>query len=218
MFRSVLPLLLLVGFCLATNSTLCSSPNIHILSPSGPPTYLLLNRTCFIYDLEEGKFYTNLTTSYVNSGISKVLPVAWLSGDLLFQAPALMLLSYDNTNSSYCSQAISAPPLCPFLQTLTEGPFVFGTFPRSGNVQHLSIEASTSNPNPKNPYGPLNFLGANQAITYTCVGTCEELQSQVPLPENVTYMVRRSHYCNLCYNAECRILPLDPHILLGISM
>ena len=41
--------------------------------------------------------------------------------------------------------------------------------------------------------GPINFLGANQALTFVCSGTCEAFGGQVPpapLPENATFDVR----------------------------
>lgn len=186
--------LLAVNTCLAANSTLCAEPGIQILSPSGPQTYLIVDRTCFTYDLL-GNFYLNISTYYKSQTISGDLPVATLVGTLTFQQPGLILFSYENDNTSYCIQARSSPPLCPYLQTLTEGPFVFGAYPETGNIERLTIQSSTANPNPKNPSGPLNFLGATQPITFTCSGTCASLGDQVPpapLPQNGSFSVRRS--------------------------
>ena len=138
-----------------------------------------------------------ISSYYKSETSSGDLPVATLVGTLTLQLPGLMLFSYENVNSSYCQQARSSPPLCPYLQTLTEGPFVFGQYPASGSngtLTSLSIQSSTANPDPKNPYGTLNFLGAQEPITYTCVGTCASLNAQVPpapLPANGSFTVCR---------------------------
>jgi hypothetical protein len=194
--RSLVCLLsLLVGLSVAVNSTYYACPGMAIRSPL-PNSKLIADCTYLNLDLDNGLFYLNLTSYFSNGQTSGDLPVATAIGNLAFQAPGIMMFSYPSQNSSYCQQARSSPSLCgdpAYLQQLTDGPFYFGAHPSSGNVQTLTIQSTSSNPNP-NPLGPINFLGAFQPITYTCIGTCAELQGQVPLPENVSYVVRRLKY------------------------
>lgn len=166
-----LVLLLCSVGALAANSTYYATPGMSIRSPL-PNSKLILDSSYLILDLTNGLFYLNVSTYFSNGQTSGDLPVATVIGSLTFQSPGEMLFSYINENSSYCQQARSAPSLCgspSYLQQLTNGPFTFGAFPSSGNVQRLTLESSTSNPNP-NPLGPINFLGAFQPITYTCIG------------------------------------------------
>jgi hypothetical protein len=191
----LVPLLLLLFSSVAysVNSTYVSTPGIAIRSPL-PNSKLILDISYLILDPDAGLFYLNVSSYFSDGTVSGDLPVATAIGNLAFQSPGVILFSYPSENSSYCQQARSSPSLCgspAYLQQITNGEFTFGAHPSTGAVTTLTIESSTSNPNP-NPLGPLNFLGAYQAITYSCVGVCEELQSQVPQPESINVTVRRS--------------------------
>lgn len=194
----VVPLVLLsllVSVVLSVNNTYVSTPGIAIRSPL-PDTKLIEENSYLVLDLATGTFYLNISTYFSGPGYSGNLPTATAIGQVTFQEPGVMMFSYINQNSSYCQQARSTPSLCgdpSYLQQITDGLFAFGTFPSAGNVQTLTLEAYSSNPNP-NPNGPLNWLGAYQAVTYSCVGTCASLNAQVPpapIPSNDSFAVRR---------------------------
>lgn len=184
-------LLLLVSLFVATsvavNSTYSATPNKPIL-PVFANTKLTLDSSYLILDLDAGLFYLNVSTLYENLPVSKELPVATATGYVSFQQGGIIMFT-----PTACIQARSAPSLCddpnPFLFQLINGPFYFGTVPSTGNVDELTIQSTTSNPNP-NPLGPINFLGATQPIAYTCSGTCASLNDQVPQPSTLNVTVR----------------------------
>lgn len=182
-------LLLLFGSCYAVNSTYSATPGIYI-RPLFVNSKLTLDATYLILDLDAGLFYLNVSTYYVDQNSSGDLPVATATGSVMFQNAGEILFA-----PTSCIQARSSPSLCdqanPYLLQLINGPFTFGTQPSTGNVQKLTIQSTTGNPNP-NPLGPINFLGAFQPIEYTCSGSCASLNAQVPTPENVSYTVCRS--------------------------
>jgi hypothetical protein len=178
---------LLVGLSLAVNSTYSATPGISIRPPI-PNTKLILDASHLILDLDAGLFYLNVSTYFSDGTTTGDLPVATATGSVMFQEGGIILFA-----PTSCIQARSYPSLCidaiPYLLQLINGPFIFGASPPSGNVEELVIQSTTSNPN---PLGPINFLGATQPIIYTCIGTCAELQSQVPTQQNVSYTVCRS--------------------------
>lgn len=194
---SLVILVWLAGPSEAVNSTYVSCPHIPIASLL-PNSKLIADCSYLIIDPDNGLFYLNLTSYFSDANSASDLPVATAIGQVTFQLPGVIMFSYPGQNSSYCQQARSSPSLCgdpAYLLEITDGLFAFGTHPSTGNVQTLTLEAYSSNPNP-DPSGPMNWLAASQAITYTCVGTCASLNAQVPpapLPANGSFIVRRSN-------------------------
>lgn len=183
-------LLLLAGIAHAQNSTFNCAPNVYI-TPPYPNSKLLLTNSTLKFDLSSGRFYLELSTTFSGPQAVGVLPLATLTGYAAFQAPGVILFSFPSDSEAYCFQSSgSSPPLCPTIMASVGGPFVFAAYPSSGPTEQLIISSSTSPP--PGLQTSLNFLGAQIPLTYACVGTCAELQSQVPTQQNVSYTVCRS--------------------------
>lgn len=177
---------------LATNSTYSVSPTVFIRPPF-PNTKLILTSSNLTVDPATGRFYLTVDTTYSSPQAVGVLPRATLIGTISWQQPGLVLFSFSGDTSDSCSQPLSSsPPLCPYLQTLVNGPFYFGADPSTGATVVVTLEASTTYIDPVTN-GASNFLGANIPLAYVCDGTCEEFGAEVPpspLPANSSVTVR----------------------------
>lgn len=187
---------------LATNSTYSVSPTVFIRPPF-PNSKLILTSSNLTVDPGAGKFYLTVDTTYSSPQAVGVLPRATLIGNIAWQQPGLVLFSFSGDTSASCFQALSSsPPLCPYLQSLVNGPFYFGASPSTGATVAVTLEASTTYIDPNTGVAS-NFLGANIPLAYVCIDTCEEFGAQVPpspLPENLTVTVRFSAGLLINYN------------------
>ena len=83
-------------------------------------------------------------------------------------------------------------------------PYEFGAIPSSGNTVQLTLEADSTYVDPITN-GPINFLGANQALTFACAGTCEPFGASVPpapMPATANFTVR-NHADGSAEEVEC---------------
>jgi len=177
----------------AANSTYTlASPRVFIRPPL-PNTKLELLGSNLTVDLDAGRFYQTVSTYYAGNDRAGSLPLVTLVGYISFNMEGKVLFSFPSATELYCQQAISSPSLCPYLQQLVANvPYVFGAIPSSGNTEQLTLEADSTYVDPLTN-GPINFLGANQALTFVCAGTCEPFGASVPpapMPENATFDVR----------------------------
>lgn len=180
----------------AANSTYTlASPRVFIRPPL-PNTKLELLGSNLTVDLDAGRFYQTVATYYAGNDRAGSLPLVTLVGYISFNIKGNVLFSFPSATELYCQQAISSPSLCPYLQQLVANvPYEFGAIPSSGNTVELTLEADSTYVDPITN-GPINFLGANQALTFTCAGTCEPFGGGVPpapLPEEVVLEVRRRY-------------------------
>lgn len=202
-------LFLLVGPAAAANSTYTlASPRVFIRPPL-PNTKLELLGSNLTVDLDAGRFYQTVSTYFASNERAGTLPTVTLVGYISFNLQGKVLFSFPSTTELYCQQSISSPSLCPYLQQLVANvPYVFGAIPSSGNTVELTLSADATYIDPITN-GPINFLGANQALTFACAGTCEEFGAGVPpapMPENATVDVRaplppprKLHALDTCY-------------------
>ena len=169
-----------------------ASPRVFIRPPL-PNTKLELLGSNLTVDLEGGRFYQTVDNYFASNDRTGSLPRVTLVGYVSFNQQGKVIFSFPSTTELYCQQAISSPSLCPYLQQLVSNvPYVFGAIPSSGNTQELTLMADDTYIDPITN-GPINFLGANQALTFVCSGTCEPFGGQVPpapLPDNITADVR----------------------------
>lgn len=186
-----LVLLHLMHAALATNSTYAVSPDVFI-QPPFVNSKLLLRASNLTVDPAAGRFYLTVDATYASSQGAGVLPRATLVGSIAWQLPGLVLFSFAGDSDASCSQPLSsAPPLCPYLQRLVNGPFYFGASPSSGATLVVTLEASNAGPSSAS----VNFLGASIPLAYVCIGSCEPFGAQVPpapLPQNASFTVRRA--------------------------
>lgn len=202
-----LPVLCLLGALAAgadaANSTYTlASPGVFI-RPVLPNTKLELLNSNLTVDLDAGRFYQTVSTYYAGSDRAGTLPLVTLVGYISFNMQGKVLFSFPSTTELYCQQAISSPSLCPYLQQLVANvPYVFGAIPSSGNTVQLTLEADSTYEDPITN-GPINFLGANQALTFVCSGTCAPFGSAVPpapMAANASFTVRRRLFAlDTCY-------------------
>lgn len=183
---------LFVASAAAVFSCYRATPNLYIQ----PPTFnskLLLDELITCIDATAGTFYINSTEYYADTGGAHQLPFVLLYGNVSFAAPQLIQFSYPNNSELYCAQARSSPPLCPLLQTYTNGPFVFSAAPSLATPQVLTIEASSTFYDPLTG-APYNFFYAPQPISLVCTsGSCASLANVVPpspLPPDPVFTVR----------------------------
>lgn len=187
-------LFLLVGPAAAANSTYTlASPRVFIRPPL-PNTKLELLGSNLTVDLDAGRFYQTVSTYFAGNDRAGSLPLVTLVGYISFNIEGKVLFSFPSATELYCQQAISSPSLCPYLQQLVANvPYVFGAIPSSGNTEQLTLEADSTYVDPITN-GPINFLGANQALAFACAGTCEPFGGGVPpapMPANASFTVRR---------------------------
>lgn len=192
--RSALLVLIFAAVALAANSTFSAQPNEPIW-PYTTTSKLRLDSSYLVLDLPNGLFYLNATVTYSSSSIGPgQLPPITLVGNVYLQSDGTVAFAYRNQNASYCQQAQSSPPMCPFLQTLTSGAFKVVYQPTNGDSLNTLAFAASSNIIDPNTGKLMNFLGAASAFTYTCLGVCESIVPYippVPVPENVTVIVRQ---------------------------
>lgn len=190
----VLCLLALLGYSLSSD-VYCSSPNVFISSPFLQTT-LNLTTSCIVFNWTAGTFTLNGTTKYTKGegGTTVSLPPVTISGNVYILSNQGIAFSYPAENSTYCSQSsYSAPSLCPFFQRISTGPWLVA-YPYSPTVTTsftITYTAPTKNTNG----WEYSFLGAEAPFTYTCIGTCSPISSQVPpapIPSNDSFTVRRS--------------------------
>ncbi len=204
----VAALMLLLPLCLAANSTFVSTAVLFIRPMTSNSKLELDGTTKLIMDLEGGLFYLEATTYYSSPSFTGMLPTAHANGDLSFTEKGEILFSYRGKGGIYCIEApppSGGPSLCPYLQQLTNGPFVFGSFPATSTttITTLIIEASTTYVDPLTQL-PMNFLGASQPITWACSGSCASLLPYVPPAPIPAGSVRRNNplikCVSHCYN------------------
>lgn len=129
----------------------------------------------------------------VEDDVTGPLPPVNLTGGLTFTQQGDISFSYLNENATACLQARSSPPLCPFMQGQTSGPYEFSAWPISGATQNLAIQTSGWYYNPFTGTAR-NFLGAFYAFEFVCVGSCASIYNAVPsssasLPANGSFTV-----------------------------
>lgn len=201
-------LLLLIALLVPVNGVVSwyrATPGVPIQAPFPNSQVLILEEADLGLDPDNGVFYLNVSTfllpqmpvvpySSIRSTLSSSLPTVNLTGQLFFQDAGQISFSYPTENSTYCLQARSSPPLCPYLQSLTSGPYSFMYHPTDGsNTLTLDITTSGAFIDPLTGL-PRNFLGAYYQFTFICTGTCESLNGVLPpapFPDNIT--VRRSY-------------------------
>lgn len=195
--RALVVFLLLIGaLCArAVNSTYTASPNL-MLRPPFPNSKLLLVSTNFTVDPDAGRFVLTIDTSYSSPfprGAVGPLPRTTLIGSITWQLPGIVMFSFTGENSVSCQQATSSPPMCPYLESLVDGPFVFGATPSTGATLGVVFQALTTYIDPITQK-PRDFLGSYVPFYYVCVGSCEPFGAAVPpapLPQNASFTVRR---------------------------
>lgn len=185
--RSLLCLVLLslLAAALAENSTYVAMPFVPITPPLPLSSdKLYLQEAELILDLDAGRFYLTAQLTYVAQGGEHDLHPVHLTGDFYRQAPSYLLFSYDAYNSTdACREdARNSPPMCPYLMSLTSGPFVYAADPSETDTLVISTSSDTIDP----VTGKLmNFLGAFIPFTWECNDTCAPLGPvPVPIPQN----------------------------------
>lgn len=186
--RSLLCLVLLsslLAAALADNSTYVAMPFVPIAPPLPLSSdKLYLQEAELVLDLDAGRFYLTAQLTYVAQGGEHDLHPVHLTGDFYRQAPSYLLFSYDAYNSTdACREdARNSPPMCPYLMSLTSGPFVYAADPSETDTLVISTSSDTIDP----VTGKLmNFLGAFIPFTWECNDTCAPLGPvPVPIPQN----------------------------------
>lgn len=175
----------------AANSTYAASPFVSITTPfPNTNSKLLLKDGALTLDPEAGRFYMAVNLAYTDSLGPRDLHTVYLAGDFFLQAPSYVLFSYDARNCTDCCVEAqrNSPSMCPYLLTLTGGPFLYASNPSSASEpsETLLISESTDVIDPVT--GKLmNFLGAFIPFTWTCDSGsgCAPLGPvPVPLPAN----------------------------------
>lgn len=193
--RRLLLLSLLICICLAQNSTYVAVPGVPIRTFLPNTKLNWLNSTLNL-DLTNGISYLQTyITGYNSTGYPVLFPKVTLVSDVTFGSSGTITFSYPDEGTAHCQQALSAPPLCPYLVPLTTGTFTFGAKPNDLVSPTLKLTISQSNAVFDPATGLLrNFMGAQDAITFHCVGSCAPLGPQVPpiqISGNASLNVRR---------------------------
>lgn len=196
--RAVLLVLLaaLLACCLAQNSTFHAQPFVFITQPFPQTSKLQLKNAFLMIDFAGGNFYMNATLFYQDQSGPRDLHPVYLGGYIYFQNPGVIEFDYSAVNCSTCCReaAVNAPPMCPYMEKLTGGSFTFGAYPSVGLTQRLDIKTSSTLVDP-NTGLLMNFFGALEPFSWTCVGVCADINLAVPpvkIAANLNLTVRRA--------------------------
>lgn len=190
--RCILFILLFALLALAAPDTYYATPGISMSTPAPASTKLRLDRLYMNMDIVASTFNMNASVyASLSGGQQGFLPVVTVAGGLFFAAPQLITFTFDNITG--CSQSATGRfvNLCPFMDEIMSGPWVFAFEPTSGATQQLTIESSQQRQDPST--GKLaNFLGATSPFALTCLSVpCASLSTVVPsLPSNPSFTVR----------------------------
>jgi len=169
-----------------------ASPYVYLAPPYPLTSKLLLTDGTLTLDTDNGYFTLSLSELFSQQGGPTVALTITMRGNVTFSPPSLMLFGFPSSETAYCSQSPSSPPLCPTQQQYVNGPFNFGAYPASGASTALILEEQPY-VNPSTGQA-MNFLFASQPLTWQCNGTCVDLHTLVPpapLPANASFTVRQ---------------------------